>query len=113
MNSDISDDESDNLTSVERQRPSAVHLFAKKIPNSTNYQCNLCPNSKVISCGVGTNANIRRHLASQHGLTQLKSKSHPERHTLQIDSMRKRLYDSAAIAAIIMDGRPFGDFKKK
>ena len=68
---------------------------------------------KVLRCGVGTNANIRRHLANIHGFTNLKSKSHVLRNGERIDPSRKTIYDMAAIKAIVIDGRPFNDFRKK
>ena len=90
-------------------RSSIVSQFADKLsPNE--YKCKLC--SKTYRCGTGTNANIRRHLANAHGKTNLYSKSQVPRNPDSIAPEKKRKFDKAAIKAIILDSRSFGDFRR-
>ncbi|CAF1968341.1 unnamed protein product, partial [Rotaria magnacalcarata] len=93
-----------------RQRISMVHLYATK-QTKFDYKCNIC--AKVIRCSVGTNASIRRHLANIHELTNLKSKSQALKNGAKIDPVQKTVLDATVIKAIIIDGRPFTDFKKQ
>ncbi|CAF1247685.1 unnamed protein product [Didymodactylos carnosus] len=60
---------------------------------------------------MGTNANIRRHLANAHGKVDLYSKSQvPDQ--AKVAPARKKKLDEAAIKAIIIDSRSFGDFRR-
>lgn len=77
------------------------------------YSCFILILLKHVKCGVGTNSNIRRHLANAHGLVQLKAKSHPSRSGVTFDPFRKKKFDEAAIRCIVRDGRPFGEFRRE
>lgn len=67
---------------------------------------------KTIRCGLHTNSNIRRHLANVHGKNELISKSHRSSSVPNIAPKKKRQLDEAAIRSIIMDARPFGDYRR-
>ncbi|CAF4146899.1 unnamed protein product [Adineta steineri] len=69
-------------------------------------------NDPIIRCSSGSNANIRRHLINIHGVTELKFDDDPEIPNKQFDAHRKAILDEAAINSIIIDSRPFGDFRK-
>ena len=68
--------------------------------------------SKTIRCGLHTNSNIRRHLANVHGKKELISKSHRSSSVPSVSPKKKRQLDEAAIRSIIMDARPFGDYRR-
>ncbi|CAF1646688.1 unnamed protein product, partial [Rotaria magnacalcarata] len=135
--SDISADEAEEQMPEKRQRISMVHLYATK-QTKFDYKCNICAKViyiithvtthliilslinffkcdylRVIRCSVGTNASIRRHLANIHELTNLKSKSQALKNGAKIDPVQKTVLDATVIKAIIIDGRPFTDFKKQ
>ncbi|CAF1350801.1 unnamed protein product [Adineta steineri] len=67
---------------------------------------------KIIQCSSGSNANIRRHLINVHSVTEVKLNDDPEKHDKQFDVHRKAILDEAAINCIVIDSRPFGDFRK-
>ena len=67
---------------------------------------------KTIRCGLHTNSNIRRHLANVHGKKELISKSHRSSSVPNIAPKKRRQLDEAAIRSIIMDARPFGDYRR-
>lgn len=91
-----------------RTQTSMVNEFAEKL-SSNEYKCKLC--TKTYRCGTGTNANIRRHLANAHGKVNLYSKSQiPDQ--AKVAPARKRKLDEAAIKAIVIDSRSFGDFRR-
>lgn len=68
--------------------------------------------TKIYRRGTGTNANIRRHLANAHGKTNLYSKSQIPKTVTTIAPVKKKKLDKAAIKAIIIDSRSFGDFRR-
>ena len=110
------DDESQQSASIQnknsppaRKRTSLVNEFADKM-SSNEYKCKLC--SKIYRCGTGTNANIRRHLANVHGKVNLYSKSQIPCPPDSVAPGRKRKLDEAAIRAIIIDSRSFGDLRR-
>ena len=117
-NSDMSgdDDEPQQTTAGQPQEPSsvrtrvsAVHNFADKL-SPHEYKCKLC--SKTYRCSLGSNANIGRHLAMVHGKTNLFSKSQLPDAPTSLPPGRKKMLDEAAIKAIVIDSRSFGDFRR-
>ncbi|CAF4330130.1 unnamed protein product, partial [Rotaria sp. Silwood2] len=103
--SGISTDENEEPQPAKRRRVSIVYKYVKRISNS-EYECN------IIRCTVDSNANIKRHLANVHGLDDVKPKSLSLTTNIQMDPFRKSKLDEAAIRCIIVDRRPFGDFRK-
>ena len=101
--------EPNSTPSSTRTRVSPVHKFADKI-SSHEYKCKLC--LKTYRCSTGTNANIRRHLAQTHEKTKLFSKSQLPDTPAPLPPGRKKLLDEAAITAIVVDSRSFGDFRR-
>ncbi|CAF4563233.1 unnamed protein product, partial [Rotaria magnacalcarata] len=67
----------------------------------------------AIRCSVDSNANIRRHLLNVHHVDDVNPKSGEPKLKIQIDPFRKSKLDEAAIKCIIVDSRPFGDFRKR
>jgi hypothetical protein len=67
---------------------------------------------KNIRCGLQTNSNIRRHLANVHGKTVLRSKSHWLSSGIRVAPNKKKQLDEVAVRSIIMDARPFGDYRR-
>ncbi|CAF1161663.1 unnamed protein product [Rotaria magnacalcarata] len=108
--SDISSDENEDAQPAKRRRVSMVHTYAKKVSN-VEYECNVC--SKAIRCSVDSNASIRRHLLNVHRVDDVNPKSGEPKLIIQIDPFRKSKLDEAAIKCIIVDSRPFGDFRKR
>ncbi|CAF3102323.1 unnamed protein product [Rotaria sp. Silwood2] len=109
--SDISGDDAENPIPLKKRRVSIVHTYAHKL-SDLEYQCLLC--MKIIRCSIGSNSNIKRHLIQVHGLNHLKSKSDPSVVPKRLfDPFRKVTLDEAAIKCIVVDSRPFGDFRKK
>ncbi|CAF4024027.1 unnamed protein product [Adineta steineri] len=109
--SDISCDEADDPVPRKKARVSLIHTYADKI-SDTQYKCKFTLCDKIIRCSSGSNANIRRHLINVHGVTEVKLNDDPEKHDKQFDVHRKAILDEAAINCIIVDSRPFGDFRK-
>lgn len=69
----------------------------------------------MIRCGAGSNANVKRHLVNVHGTIELMPKSRSTSSTsstIPFDAYRKAKLDEAAIKCIVLDSRPFGDFRK-
>jgi hypothetical protein len=84
-------------------------------PIDSHYTCvknTLSFLSKTIRCGLHTNSNIRRHLANVHGKKELISKSNRSSSVPSVAPKKKRQLDEAAIRSIIMDARPFGDYRR-
>ncbi|CAF4565171.1 unnamed protein product, partial [Rotaria magnacalcarata] len=67
----------------------------------------------AIRCSVDSNASIRRHLLNVHRVDDVNPKSGEPKLIIQIDPFRKSKLDEAAIKCIIVDSRPFGDFRKR
>ncbi|CAF1536620.1 unnamed protein product, partial [Didymodactylos carnosus] len=103
MTNDGSDVSSNNPipmhTREARRKPTPVLEFAKRL-DQTEFLCLLC--DKTYKDGVGSTANVRKHLGSKHGKVHLTYKS-----TLQsskrVRAFNKSALDKAAIKCIIRD----------
>ncbi|CAF1086166.1 unnamed protein product [Didymodactylos carnosus] len=103
MTNDGSDVSSNNpipmQTRQARRKPTPVLEFAKRL-DQTEFLCLLC--DKTYKDGVGSTANVRKHLGSKHGKVHLTYKS-----TLQsskrVRAFNKSALDKAAIKCIIRD----------
>jgi hypothetical protein len=88
------------------------HLFIKV--NKSLYRCNDC--AEDVKTSASSDGNLRLHLASKHGYTdvlfesQRNRKFHNKNNLISISD--KKRYHNAAVECILTDSRPFSDFSK-
>ena len=98
------------------QKQSPVWTYFQRIDSTEHLQakCLIGGCKTLLSTPLFSTSTLIRHLRFVHKMTDFKAKEKlvNRPHTKKISLNLKKKLDNAAVAAIIEDGRGFGDFSK-